>query len=207
MFFTLAIIVLYIPFMILYPTRVIGKENYKKGKMIATSNHFSLKDPLILICRFGTKFRFMAKKELYKNKFLGWILRHLKTIPVDRENPSPTTYKQVLSDLKNDKAVFIFPEGTRRKSGDEKVSDVKEGIITFASKGDVKIVPMLFYRKPRIFRKNYIIVGEPIKIEGENPKKLTKEEKDANLKRYVDAMKKLSIKLDEYVNKKKKKSK
>lgn len=204
MFYSLAIFILFLPIIFLYPTKVIGKENYKKGKMIATSNHYSLKDPLIMIAKFRTKFRFVAKKELFKNKFLALILKGLKVIPVDRENPSPSTYKQVMSELKNDKAVFIFPEGTRRKEGKENAS-VKEGIITFASKGDAEIVPMLFYQKPRIFRKNYIIVGEPMKIEGENPKKLTKEEKEANLNKYIEVMNDLQNKLDEFVANKKKK--
>ena len=87
------------------------------------------------------------------------------------------------------------------------MQDVKNGIITFASKGESEIVPMIIYRKPKMFRKNYIIVGESIKIEGENPKRLTKEEQEANLNRYVEAMNNLREELDEYLGNKKRKNK
>ena len=38
------------------------------------------------------------------------------------------------------------------------------------------VLPVVIYRKPKFFRKNYMIVGEPFKVVGENPKRLTKEE-------------------------------
>ncbi|MBP3581297.1 MAG: hypothetical protein J6J33_00925 [Clostridia bacterium] len=61
------------------------------------------------------------------------------------------------------------------------------------------------YRKPKLFRKNYIIVGEPFKVEGEDPKRLTKEELEANTERYANVMDSLRIELDNIVNKKKNK--
>ena len=128
-------------------------------------------------------------------------------IVVDREAMSPSTYKEIMSNLKKDRQIFIYPEGTRNKSGDENLQDVKNGIITFASKGECEIVPMIMYRKPKVFRKNYIIVGEPIKIEGENTKKLTKEEQEENLERYVTAMTNLRRELDNFIESKKLKKK
>ena len=58
-----------------------------------------------------------------------------------------------------------------------------------------------------MFRKNYIIVGDPVKIVGENPKRLTKEEVEINVKNYTDAMDSLRVEVDEFVNSKKKKKK
>ena len=205
MLFYIAVIVLYLPILLLYPTKVINKKRLPKGKIIATSNHYSLIDPLIQICKFNRHFRFVGKKELFENKFLAFIMKGLGVIPVDRETMSPSTYKEIMGNLKKDRAIFIYPEGTRNKSGDDKLKDIKNGIITFASKGESNIVPMIMYRKPKIFRKNYIIVGEPIKIEGENPKRLTKEEQEANLNRYVVAMNNLRNELDEIIKSNKKK--
>ena len=203
MFYYLALIVLYLPILLLYPTKVIHKKRLPKGKVIATSNHYSLVDPLIQIVKFNRHFRYVGKKELFKNKFLALIMKWLGVICVDRESMSPSTYKEIMNNLKKNRSIFIYPEGTRNKSGDENLGDVKNGIITFASKGECEIVPMIIYRKPKLFRKNYIIVGEPIKIEGENPKRLTKEEQEANLARYVDAMNNLRKELDDYVDSKK----
>ena len=84
---------------------------------------------------------------------------------------------------------------------------VKQGIITFASKGDAVIVPMVMYRKPKLFRKNYIIVGEPFKVEGENPARLSKEEIALNMEKYTKVMEDLRLELDSYVDAKSKKRK
>lgn len=205
MFYIIALIVLYLPIFLLYPTKVIHKKRLPKGKVIATSNHYSMVDPMIQIVKFNRHFRYVGKKELFKNKFLALIMKWLGVISVDRESMSPSTYKEIMNNLKKNRSIFIYPEGTRNKAGDDNLQDVKNGIITFASKGECEIVPMIIYRKPKIFRRNYIIVGEPIKIEGENPKRLTKEEQEANLERYVNAMNNLRKELDDYVASKKRK--
>ncbi len=205
MVFVILFSIFYLPISILYPTWVIHKERLdKKKKCIATSNHYSNLDPLIYNFRFFTKFRFMAKQELFKNKFIGWVLKKIGAYPVDRGHISPSVYKRTLSELNQNKQVFIFPEGTRNKSGSEEMGDAKAGIITFASKGDAEIIPMLIYRKPKLFRKNYIIVGEPFKVVGENPKRLTPEEVEQNMQIYADKMNELRKELDEKFAKKKK---
>ena len=207
MIYALAIFFLYIPIFLFFPTKVIHKKRLPKGKMIVTSNHYSNLDPLVLIVRFNRHFRFLGKKELFKTKFLSFIMNGLGVISVDRDSMSPSTYKEIMANLKMDKQIFIFPEGTRNKAEDDNLQDVKNGIITFASKGESEIIPMIIHRKPKMFRKNYIIVGESIKIEGENPKRLTKEEQEANLNRYVEAMNNLREELDEYLGNKKRKNK
>ena len=53
-----------------------------------------------------------------------------------------------------------------------------------------------------MFRKNYIIVGNPFKIEAADTKKLTKEELASNLERYEKILISLREKLDEKVDKK-----
>lgn len=195
--------VCYLPFMILYPTKILHKERLKKGKAILTSNHYSNVDAILINMKFGARFRFLAKIELFKSKFMGYIMRCLGAIPVDRQKMTPSTYKEVMSVLKEGKKVFIFPEGTRNKEDTEKMNDAKAGVIMFASKGDAEIVPMLIYRKPKIFRKNYIIVGEAFKVQGENPARLTKQETEENLEIYTQRMNELRAELDQIVSSKK----
>ncbi len=209
MLFVLAFIILYLPLTIIYPTKVIGKKNLpKKKRCIATSNHYTNIDPILYDIKLVKKFHFLAKVELFKNKLLGWFLKKCGGIPVDRENVSPSSFKETISQLKKNRQVFIFPEGTRNKAGTEQMADAKAGVITFASKGEADIIPMLLYRPPKAFRKNYIIIGEPFKLESENTKRLSKEEMQHNLERYEETIKKLRIELDEFVeSKKKKKSK
>lgn len=207
MLFVIAFVLLFIPVVLLFPTKFLNKENLpKRGtKAIVTTNHYSNFDPIVYDIFLFKKFRFMAKKELFKNGFLAFLMKSLGAFPVDRENMSPSTYKTVMRDLKNNKQIFIFPEGTRNKSGSKQLAEIKSGFLTLASKGECEITPMLMYRKPRIFRRNYVIIGKPFELIGENPKRLTKEELDENLERYLQVMSELRKELDEYVEGKKKK--
>lgn len=208
MIYVLAFIILGLPLVILYPTKIIHKERLKrKKKCIATSNHYSMVEPMLYDLLFARKFRFMAKKELFENKFFGFILKSIGAFPVDRNNVGPSVFKKVLSELKSDHQVFIFPEGTRNTEDTEEMLQVKTGVITFASKGDAEIVPMLIYHRPRVFRKNYIIVGEPFKVKGANPQRLTKEEVQQNLEVYTKKLKDLRKELNDYVESKKRKKK
>lgn len=207
MLFYIAFAILFIPMAILFPTKVIHKERMpKRGKKcIATSNHYSNVDPILYNKLFVRKFRFMAKKELFNTKFKSFILKGIGAFPVDRENITPSVFKKTIGELNQNHQVFIFPEGTRNKEGSEQMGDAKMGVITFASKGDSEIVPMIIYAKPRVFRKNYVIVGEPFKVVGENPKRLTKEESEENLKIYTKKMEDLRKEIDEFVSSKKRK--
>jgi 1-acyl-sn-glycerol-3-phosphate acyltransferase len=198
---------MWLPLTILFPTKILHRERFPKGKCIATSNHYSNLDALLYDLKFVKKFRFMAKSELFKNKFNAFILKRFGAYPVDRQNVSPSVFKKTLTELKQNHQVFIFPEGTRNKKETEEMQSVKQGIITFASKGDAEIVPMLIYQKAKVFRKNYIIVGEPFKVEGQNPARLTKEETENNLKIYTEKMNALRVELDEFVQSKHKKKK
>ena len=43
----------------------------------------------------------MAKKELFKNKLFGAVLKGLGGYPVDREHPSPSVYKNLVDTINN----------------------------------------------------------------------------------------------------------
>ena len=208
MFYVIGFAILFLPVILLFPTKVLHKENLpKKGKRaIVTSNHYSLWDPIMYDIFLRRKFRYMGKKELFKSKFVGFFLRDFGGIPVDRDQISPSTYKITMSELKKDRQLFIFPEGTRNKAGSNELLEIKSGFLIFASKGECEITPMLLYRKPKAFRRNYIIIGKPFELVGENPKRLTKEELEENLERYLQVLADLRKELDEYVESKKRKN-
>lgn len=206
LFYWFIFIVALIPIWLLR-VKIINKKNMpkKKEKCLVASNHLSMWDPMIFHVKFGRRFRALAKKELFKNWFMSCVMKTLGGIPVDREKMSPSTYKAVMNAFEKDKQVLIFPEGTRNKTEDEGLQEAKNGVIIFASKADVPIVPVVIYRKPKLFRKNYMIVGEPFKVEGENPKRLSKEEIEANVEKYSKIMADLRKQLDEKLSKKKSK--
>ena len=190
-----------------YPTKVIGKKNLPKKKgYILACNHYSNLDPMLLDVKLHKKIRFLAKKELFKKKFGSYFFKKAGVIPVDRENPGISSFKQVISVLNKNKIVGIFPEGTRNKNKeDDNLQNVKTGIITFASRAGVQIVPSIIYKRFKIWHKNYIVIGAPLDLVAEDTKRLTKEELELNINRLTDAMNQLRKDMDDKFKTKKSK--
>ena len=57
----------------------------EKGGFIIASNHLSYSDPVLLgLSQKKRRLFFMAKAELFKNKFFGALIRALGAFPVER---------------------------------------------------------------------------------------------------------------------------
>ena len=209
MIFVILFILLWLPLHIIFPMKVIGKKNLpKKGGYVLTCTHSSNWDPILLDIYLGKKIKFLAKRELFDNKFVGWFLKRVGAYPIDRNNPDISAFKYSLGVLKKNKVLGIFPEGTRNKNLEERaIQDIKSGAVTFASKGETFILPMVIYNKAKAFKKNYLIIGEPLKIVGENPKRLTKEEVDMNTTRLAKELERLREEVSNMLNQKKNKKK
>lgn len=167
--------VLHIPFALLYPTKIKGKENlkeFKKKPLIFAMNHKSNMDAVLLALNTWEKKYYLAKKELFKNKFIGGLLKSLGAVKIDRQNTDLGAIKNCLKILKENKKLLIFPEGTRNKSEDMTLGEVKHGIAMFAIKAKVPIVPIYISRKPKIFHKTVITYGKPFTLEEFYGKKL-----------------------------------
>lgn len=208
MLFVLIFALLWLPITLLIPTKVINKKNLPKrkdGAYILVSNHYSNFDVILFDIKLGRKYYYLAKKELFKNKFVAWFLRKLGGIKIDRQSNDITAFKNAMQTLKQNKPLGIFPEGTRNKGEDTaQMQEAKSGAIVFASKAGVPIIPMAIYRRPKLFRSNKILIGEPFLVEGENPKKLTKEEIEINTKKLEEIMKNLHSQLVDKYSKKRK---
>lgn len=175
--YKLAWILAWIPLKILYPTKVIGKENLpKKKKAILACNHMSNRDSVVLQHVFPRKAYFLAKMELFKKKFTAGILKFCGGVPVDRSNVGISSIKTVLKLLKDEEWVVIFPEGTRHDTeNNEDLDAAKNGMSLFALKAGAPIVPMWFVKKPRPFRKTVLLVGKPMDLSSYMDQKPTKE--------------------------------
>lgn len=163
MLYYIILILVFIPFLIIYPTRVIGRKNLRiKGRMIFCCNHQSNNDLLLIGGKLGIRFRYMAKESLFKNKFVGTLLKWLGAYPVKRGETDIVAIKKTLGYLKDDKKVCIFPEGARLKSSEG--NELKSGVIIFALKTKSPIVPAFIVKKPMIFRFNTLIIGEAFNL-------------------------------------------
>lgn len=152
---------------ILYPTFLKNKKKIPKGRVILVSNHLSNVDPLLMAHKLWRKQHIMAKKQLFKGLTLP-LMKAMQAIPTDRDNVELSTIKSCLKVLKDDKILTIFPEGTRKKDKSVDLLPIKDGAGIFSVKVNAPIVPVWFVKKPRLFRFNKIIFGEPFYITKED---------------------------------------
>ncbi|MBR2956035.1 MAG: 1-acyl-sn-glycerol-3-phosphate acyltransferase [Clostridia bacterium] len=86
-------------------------------------------------------------------------------IPVNRGEPDLQAIKAVMNVLKDEKKqLVIFPEGTRNRANDDSITPLKNGTARFAIKAKRRILPVMYYRKLRPFKRNYMYIGEPIDL-------------------------------------------
>ena len=171
----LAQFLLTLPFKILYPTKIIGKKNLPKGKCIIASNHTSNLDAVVFALNTWEKKYYLAKKELFKNKFMAFFLKKFGAIKIDRQTSDISAIKNSLKVLKKGKKLVIFPEGTRVNNENMELGEVKQGVSLFAIKAKSQIVPMFILRKPKLFRHNKIFIGKPFSLADFYDKRLDNE--------------------------------
>lgn len=181
MLMTIIKILFFIPAWLLFPTIFKGKRNIPKKNAILVCNHRSNLDCLILTMSTCRNQKYLAKKELFKNKCFGGILKGLGCIPIDRQKTDLTAIKLSLKVLKEGELLTIFPEGTRNKAEGEKQDDlqqVKAGACMLAIKSKSPIVPVWIKKKSRPFCLNTLRFGKAFTLEEFYDKKLDKETLD-----------------------------
>jgi 1-acyl-sn-glycerol-3-phosphate acyltransferase len=151
---------------------VVGLENIPRtGPYLIAANHASHLDPPFVGCQVGRQMRFFARKTLWNNKVASWWLDHVETIPVDRDSGDVGAIRRVIQALHEDRAVVLFPEGTR--SPDGQLQKPKAGVGLLACKTGAPVVPCRVYGAfeafgrgrslPRFGTPVTVVFGKPIK--------------------------------------------
>ena len=104
---------------LIYRYKVIGSENMpKQGGVILACNHLSFSDPVLLGLAQKRRLFFMAKSELFRNKFASFIIRHLGAFPVERGAGDGKAIKTGEEILCEGNVMTIFLQGGRTKTGE-----------------------------------------------------------------------------------------
>lgn len=165
----------------LFPIKVYGTENIpKEGGVIIAVNHKSNFDPVVAGITCPRKLRFMAKSELFKNKFFGSLITKLGAFPVQRGVGDIGAIKSAFKIFKNGETMLIFPEGGRVKNG--KKRRAKPGVALIAKKANVPVVPVLIDGEYKWMRRINVIYGKPIYSSENGEESLTTE----NLQNFAD---------------------
>lgn len=109
-----------------------------KNAIIACQHQSQLE--IIALAAYVDNATFVFKHELLYVPFLGYCLRNLEMIPVDRTQYNASFMNHALKNLKNGYNVIIFPEGRRVNYGE--YTPYKKGVFKVAKATNRKINPV-----------------------------------------------------------------
>ena len=138
----------------------------RRGPVIIASNHVSYWDPILVGLGCTREVHFLAKSELFRNRFLGWLIRAYNAIPVRRGAADHRALRAATRVLDSDGALVVFPEGTRSTTGE--LGKGRPGVAFLAETTGAKVVPAFISGSDslsRLFRERRrltVAYGEPM---------------------------------------------
>ena len=175
-------------FILVYRCKSSGQENLPKNSgFIIAPNHMSFFDPPLAGCFMAPDLFFMAKQELFDIPILGFLIKRTNAFPVKRGMQDMSAFRNAFDLLNNNKALLMFPEGTRSKTGE--LGKARAGVGMVACNCQVPIVPVKLVNTNNMkkFKKIEVKYGKPIYP----PKEHTKEDYLKLAQQTLDEIKKL----------------
>jgi glycerol-3-phosphate dehydrogenase (NAD(P)+) len=122
----------------------IGREHIPaEGPVILASNHRSFLDPFVIAVMARRPIYFVAKKELFVNRPIAWLLGALGAFPIDRHGGDEGAMATARAILERGHGVLIFPEGTRIRPG--ALGRPKRGVGRLALETGAPVVPIAVF--------------------------------------------------------------
>lgn len=150
---------------LIFPCRLHGLENLPaEGGFVLCINHISAHDPIFVVTRIPCRraMAFLGKKELFEVPVLGWILRNVGGIAVDRGNADLSAVRNSVAALKEGRGLMIFPQGTR--SRDNTPTPMLNGASMIALRGGVPVIPAYIDGPYRFLRRTDLYFGKPVDL-------------------------------------------
>ena len=122
-------------------------------------------DPVLLGLGQKRRLNYMAKDELFKNRFFAFIIRHLGAFPVKRGAGDGKAIKNGEDLINEGNLMTIFIEGGRSKTGE--LMRPRSGFAVIAQQTGASVVPACItpVGKSKKFSKRIIHFSEPITVE------------------------------------------
>jgi 1-acyl-sn-glycerol-3-phosphate acyltransferase len=148
----------------LWTLNIVGERiSDMRRPYVVVSNHQSHAD-VPLISNLPGEMKWLAKVELFRMPFVGWLLKMAGDIPVDRGNKRQGAEVLIAigNYLKQKCSVMIFPEGTR--SPDGRVQRFNEGAFRIAIREQAPILPLAIEGSRDCLPKHSWKFGDPANI-------------------------------------------
>ena len=110
------------------------------GPVILAANHVSYLYPPLVGAAVPRAVNILARESLFRVPLMGWLIRRLKAVPVDREGGGGAGLKAILDRLAAGGGIILFPEGTRSRDGT--IQPAKAGIGLTIIKSDAPVIPV-----------------------------------------------------------------
>ncbi len=157
--------------LLLFTTKVLYEDKkvqgrHIKGPCIIVCNHTSIFDIVPLIFTFFTRtVRFQTAEVLYKKKSLGFLLKAMGAIYVDRNSKSFDFIDESLEILDAGGVVGIFPESRLPLPEEKDLLEFKPSCVYIALASGAKIIPVhtdgnYFSLKKRA----HVVIGKPFDV-------------------------------------------
>ena len=111
-----------------------------EGPVILAANHRSFLDPFVLGCCLPRPVYFVAKRELFEGRLVGWLLNALGAFPIRRGESDEEAMQTARMVLERGEPVVIFPEGTRVRAG--ALGQPRRGVGRLALQTAAPVVPV-----------------------------------------------------------------
>ncbi|HKQ48939.1 MAG TPA: lysophospholipid acyltransferase family protein [Phycisphaerae bacterium] len=126
---------------LLFNLKVYGHEHIPaQGGVLIVSNHQSLLDPILLPLHLKRPLNYIAKSELFRNRFNAWFLRSvLNAFPVRQGQGDVRAVKETIQRLQEGHLMNIYPEGARTQDGE--IAPLQRGVALIVERANAVVVP------------------------------------------------------------------
>lgn len=136
-----------------------------KGAKIIISNHMSVYDyAVFMFVFFSRTLRYQIAEVIFQKKLLGWFLKALGGIRVDRKSFDFGFIEKSRQILDKGGVVGVFPESRLPTKDEEKPLEFKPSATYLALYADVPVIPV--YTNGEYFKgkKAKVVIGKPISV-------------------------------------------
>jgi 1-acyl-sn-glycerol-3-phosphate acyltransferase len=147
-----------------------GRENLPEERpVVVCCNHLHIADPPVMAAAIPFKCVFMAKEELWQNKWSRYWVENFGSFPVKRNSFDREAIKMSEAWLASGVSLIMFPEGARSKSS--RMQPASPGAALLALRNNIPVVPVgitgtqyirnlkwAFFHHPKIT----ITIGKPL---------------------------------------------
>jgi 1-acyl-sn-glycerol-3-phosphate acyltransferase len=146
-----------------------------EGPALIACNHISYIDPLAqgyFLEKAGRRPRYLAKIELFRNRYTGPVLRGARQIPVIRGSGDTAPIDAAVRALRAGEVVVVYPESTVTSNEDLSPMQGKTGIARLTLASGVPVIPVSVWGSAPVWQRDGrrdLKFGRPIWVKAGPP--------------------------------------